>query len=115
MNPHPATTTTSDTLYIGQTAFGTMDIDGGSDVVSGTSYLGYEDAATGICHRDREMDLRGRLGFSALATDGEASSRLPTERRSTPTQSPISANVEFSERCGHGNRRKLPMEHYTAV
>jgi T5SS/PEP-CTERM-associated repeat protein len=48
VNPHPATTTTSDTLYIGETAFGTMAIDGGSDVVSGTSYLGDEDAATGI-------------------------------------------------------------------
>ncbi len=48
VNPHPATTTTSDTLYIGETAFGSMEIAAGSDVVSGTSYLGYEDAATGI-------------------------------------------------------------------
>jgi T5SS/PEP-CTERM-associated repeat protein len=48
VNPHPATTTGSDTLYIGETAFGTMNIDDGSDVTSGTSYLGYEAGATGL-------------------------------------------------------------------
>jgi T5SS/PEP-CTERM-associated repeat protein len=45
VNPDPSTTTTSDTLYVGQSANGGMTVDGGSTVDSGGSFVGYD---TGI-------------------------------------------------------------------
>jgi T5SS/PEP-CTERM-associated repeat protein len=96
VNPHPATTTTSDTLYIGETAFGTMDIDGGSDVVSGTSYLGYEDAGHGIVTvsgggsswTTRLLRIGNRGGGELTIADGATVN--------TNSSADI-ANVEFSD------------------
>jgi T5SS/PEP-CTERM-associated repeat protein len=48
VTPDPRTTTSSDTLYIGRTADGTMTVDDGSDVISDRSYLGYDAAASGV-------------------------------------------------------------------
>jgi T5SS/PEP-CTERM-associated repeat protein len=96
VNPHPATTTTSHTLYIGETAFGTMDVDAGSDVVSGTSYLGYEDAATGIVTvsgsgstwTTRLLRIGDRGGGDLTISDGATVNT---------TSSADIANVEFSD------------------
>ena len=96
VNPHPATTTTNDTLYIGQTAFGTMDIDGGSDVVSGTSYLGYEDAATGIV----TVSGNGSTWTTRLFRIGDrGGGELTIADGATVNTNSIAdiANVEFSE------------------
>ncbi|HEY3392567.1 MAG TPA: hypothetical protein VGK58_07660 [Lacipirellulaceae bacterium] len=47
VTPDPNTTTSSRALFIGQTANGTMAVDAGSVVTSGTSYLGVVAVATG--------------------------------------------------------------------
>jgi T5SS/PEP-CTERM-associated repeat protein len=96
VNPHPATTTTSDTLYIGQTAFGQMAIDAGSGVVSGTSYLGYEDAAygtvtvsgTGSTWTTRRLIIGERGGGELTIADGAAVNTSGTVDI---------ANVEYSD------------------
>jgi T5SS/PEP-CTERM-associated repeat protein len=47
VTPDPNTTTSSSTLYVGNTASGSMTVDGGSVVNSGLSYMGYEAGAVG--------------------------------------------------------------------
>jgi T5SS/PEP-CTERM-associated repeat protein len=47
VTPDPSTTTSSSMLYVGNTADGTMQVNGGSIVTTGTSNVGYTAAATG--------------------------------------------------------------------
>ena len=47
VTPDPNTTTSDDELYVGNTADGTMRIDGGSDVATEDSYVGYAAGASG--------------------------------------------------------------------
>lgn len=48
VTPDPSTTTSSSTLYIGDTSNGTMTVDGGSVVNSRNGYLGYQSGADGV-------------------------------------------------------------------
>ena len=47
VTPDPATVTTSEPLYIGHTADGTMSVDSDSDVTAQTGFLGYAAGASG--------------------------------------------------------------------
>src|SRR4051794_17223043 len=45
--PDPNTTTSSSTLYVGNTSNGTLLVNGGSDVNTGYAYMGYNPGVSG--------------------------------------------------------------------
>jgi T5SS/PEP-CTERM-associated repeat protein len=74
VNPDPSTTTTSDDLYVGQSADGTLLINQGSNVSSAESFLGHDAGVTGAAtitgvnsHWDAEDLWIGVSGIGNLA------------------------------------------------
>ncbi len=68
VDPADPTTWTSDTIvYVGKTADGSMTVDGGTDLISGTSYLGWAPGVTGEVTVDGAGTTWGnralRIGF----------------------------------------------------